>query len=132
MGSVFGSGQYSRMNPFLGVLRGADMNVDTDQAIAINSARYIIRRIVAQNASISLTLAAGGIYTAAVKGGTAIVTAAQVYSALSAASKFLDLTLIAALGTDILTVTTLFLSLTTAQGAAATCDFFILGDRLDL
>lgn len=106
------------------------MNSLSDQAITIPVSRYIVRRITVQNASLNLTLAAGGIYTAASKGGTAIVAAAQVYSALTAAAKFLDLTLAAVLGTDVLTAKTLYLSLTVAQGAAATADFAIYGDVL--
>lgn len=110
---------------------GANMNITTDQAIVMPAGRWVVRKIVVDNASISLTTAAGGIYTAASKGGTAIVAAAQVYSALTASDKFLDLTLAAAMATDILTATTIYFSLTTAQGAAATADIFIIGDRLD-
>ena len=115
----------------LASLLGADFNVTTDQAITIPAGRWIVRKIVVDNASISLTTAAGGIYTATSKGGTAIVAATQVYSALTASGKFLDLTLAAGMATDILTATTIYFSLTTAQGAAATGDIFIIGDRLD-
>ena len=115
----------------LASLIGADFNVTTDQSITIPAGRWIVRKIVVSNASISLTTAAGGIYTAASKGGTAIVAAAQVYSALTASGKFVDLTLAAGMATDILTATTIYFSLTTAQGAAATGDIFIIGDRLD-
>ena len=115
----------------LASLIGADFNVTTDQAITIPAGRWVVRKIVVNNASISLTAATGGIYTAISKGGTAIVAAAQVYSALTASSKFLDLTLGAGMATDILTATTIYFSLTTAQGAAATGDIFIIGDRLD-
>ena len=121
------TGEYSG---FLASFRGLNMNSTRDQALLINSSRYAIRRIVVNNASANLTLAAGGIYTASSKGGTAIVPAAQVYVALSAAAKFLDLTLAAILGTDVRTETTLFFSLTTAQGGAATADLFIFGDPL--
>lgn len=114
----------------LGVLKGADMNTTGDQAIPIAASKCVIRRIVVANASISLTTAAGGFYTAAAKGGTAIVANTQVYSALTAASKFIDLTLAAILGTDVRTEGTLYLSLTTAQGAAATADVYIYGDVL--
>jgi hypothetical protein len=73
---------------------------------------------------------AGGVYTAAAKGGTAIVAAAQLYVALTAAAKFLDLTLAAILGTDVRTESLLYLSLTTGQGVAATADIYIYGDIL--
>lgn len=114
----------------LGRLKGANFNATTDQAIPINSSRYVVRKIVVNNASISLTTAAGGVYTAASKGGTALVAAGQVYSALTAATKFVDLTLEAVAGTDVVTATTLYLSLTTAQGAAATADIYVYGDAL--
>lgn len=114
----------------LGRLIGADMNSTADQAVNIPYSKYVVRRIVAGNPSTSLTLAAGGIYTAASKGGTAIVAAAQLYAVLTAAAKFLDLTLAGVLGTDRLTESTLYLSLTTAQGAAATADIYVYGDIL--
>lgn len=114
----------------LGRLKGANFNATTDQAIPINSSRYVVRKIVVNNASISLTTAAGGVYTAASKGGTALVAAGQVYSALTASTKFVDLTLEAVAGTDVVTATTLYLSLTTAQGAAATADIYVYGDAL--
>jgi hypothetical protein len=113
----------------LGSKIGADFNVTTDQAIAICSGNYRIKRIVVKNASISLTTAAGGIYTLASKGGSAIVAASQVYSALTAAAKFLDLTLASPATTDLLTTNTLYFSLTTAQGAAATGDIYIIGEK---
>jgi hypothetical protein len=114
----------------LGSLKGANFNSTADQAIPIGAPKYIIRKIVVVNASTSLTLAAGGIYTAASKGGTAIVSAVQLYSALTASTKFIDLTLAGILGTDVRTESTLYLSLTTAQGSAATADVFIIGDVL--
>lgn len=113
-------------------LTGANFNVTTDQALTLQTGvtRYIIRRIIVDNASISLTTAAGGIYTNAAKAGTVIVAAAQVYSALTASTKFKDLTLEAVVGTDILTATTIYLSLTTAQGAAATANVWVFGENL--
>jgi len=116
----------------LGELISANMNSTGDQQIVIFSApaKYIIRRIVATNASISLTTAVGGIYTAVSKGGTAVVANSQAYSTLSAGTKFLDLTL--ASNTDYRTATSLYLSLTTPQGAAATADIFVYGDIVTL
>lgn len=116
----------------LASLTGANFNVTTDQALTIQTGitRYIIRRIIVDNASISLTTAAGGIYTQAAKAGTVIVAAAQVYSALTASTKFKDLTLEAVIGTDILTATTIYLSLTTPQGAAATANVWVFGENM--
>lgn len=110
-------------------LTSANMNVTTDQTFQImgNSSpiSYVISRIRVVNASLSLTTAAGGIYTAASKGGNAIVAAAQAYSTLTGATIGLDLT-VAAVGNGLQTVTPI-LSLTTAQGAAATADFYLFG-----
>lgn len=115
----------------LGVLKGANMNSTADQPIAIilppNTTTYVIDKIIVTNASLSLTLAAGGFYTAASKGGTAIVAAAQVYSALTGAAKVLNPTLAV---TDKRTETTLFFALTVAQGAAATADIYVIGTVL--
>jgi hypothetical protein len=114
----------------LGSLIGADMNSAADQAITIASGvtKYIIRRIVVTNASISLTTAVGGIYGNLGKTAPVIVAAAQVYSGLTTSAKFIDLTLEAIVGTDILTMTTIYLSLTTPQGAAATASVFVFGE----
>jgi len=115
----------------IGKLIGANMNVTTDQGITIQGlndqfTKYVVERIVVTNASISLKTAAGGVYTAASKSG-AIVAAGQVYSALTAATKYVALTLTGASLTDVLTVSTIYLSLTTGQGAAATADVYIYG-----
>lgn len=114
----------------LGKIIGANMNSTSDQPIVINSGNYIIRNIVATNASISLSLAIGGVYAASSK-TTPVVANTQVFSALTASSKTADLTLNALGVSDKRTETTLYLSLTTGQGVAATADLYIFGDRLD-
>lgn len=111
----------------LGQLIGANMNVTTDQAIPITrigSKRYVITRITVTNASTSLTNADGGIYTAVSKGGTAVVAAAQVYTALTSSSVALDLTLAV---NNTYNVSNLYLSLTGTQGGAATADVRVYG-----
>lgn len=111
----------------LGQLIGANMNVTTDQLIPITrigSKRYQITRITVTNASTSLTNADGGIYTAASKGGTAIVAAAQVYTALTAATVALDLTLAV---NNTYNDNNLYFSLTGTQGGAATADVRVYG-----
>ena len=122
-GQVIGTG----VDQLLGKLIGANMNVTTDQAIPITrigTQKYLITKIFVTNASTSLTAADGGIYTATSKGGTAIVAAAQVYTALTAATVGLDLTL-AVNNTYVLD--NLYLSLTGAQGGAATADIYVFG-----
>lgn len=111
----------------LGQLLGANLNTTADQAIPMTSANYLVTAVVVTNASTSLTTAVGGIYTAAAKGGTAMVGAGQVYSALTGDTVVLPLTL--AVTTTRLTVATLYLSLTVAQGAAATADLRVYGYR---
>jgi hypothetical protein len=111
----------------LGSLIGANMNVTTDQAIPITrigSKRYQITRITVTNASTSLTNADGGIYTATSKGGTAVVAAAQVYTALTSSTVALDLTLAV---NNTYNVSNLYLSLTGTQGGAATADVRVYG-----
>lgn len=105
----------------------ADMNVITDQAFvpAWDFDEYLITEIRCSNPSLSLTAADGGIYQAAAKAGDPIVAAAQVYTTLTATGMGMSLTLTAE-GRGRLN-TTPFLSLTGAQGAAATADFYILG-----
>lgn len=115
---------------FIGRLIGANMNVTTDQAIPLfipATKTFLVRKIAVKNASISLTTAVGGVYPAASKGGTPLVANTQVYSSLSAATKEVDLTM-AVTTTVQAAATPLYLSLTTAQGAAATADVYVYGD----
>jgi hypothetical protein len=117
----------------IGRLIGANMNVTTDQAFMMTGwsviNKFRVTKITAKNASVSLTTAAGGVYTAASKGGTAYVANTQVYTSLTAATLALDLTIVTTPGlTPLAAASTLYLSLTTAQGAAATADFEIYGD----
>lgn len=110
-------------------LVGANMNSVADQQFVKQGvfADYMITGILVTNASLSLTLAAGGVYSAAAKGGTAIVAAAQVYSALTAAA----LTLLATIANTNKRAETPYLALTVAQGAAATADLYIIGTALN-
>ncbi|HEX3884758.1 MAG TPA: hypothetical protein VHW66_19045 [Stellaceae bacterium] len=115
----------------IGRLLAANMNATTDQPIPmfVNAAEYFrITKISMKNCSVSMTTAAGGVYPAASKGGTAIVANTQVYTALSAATIALDLTIVSGPGNTLYagTVAPTF-ALTTAQGAAGTCDIFVEG-----
>lgn len=119
-----------------GWLLGANMNVTTDQAIPISvpSATYMIESIAISNPSVSLTTAAGGFYSAASKGGVAVVAAAQAYSGLTSntantTGNALLATIATAGNTTVFQgpsqtspISTLYFSLTTAQGAAASAD----------
>ncbi len=114
----------------LASLIGANMNATTDQPFNphfdLTLGNFSVSKILATNASISLTTAAGGIYTAAAKGGTAIVAAAQAYSGLTLATSLLGLTIATAGSGSTFNVVPI-LSLTTAQGAAATADLYLIG-----
>ncbi len=120
-----------------GWLYGANFNSTTDQAITISvpSANYVFDKIIVSNPSVSLTTAVGGFYTAASKGGVTVVANSQAYSGLTTntantTGNALAVTLSTAGTTTMFggpsqgsnAVTTLYLSLTTAQGAAATAD----------
>ena len=111
-------------------LTGANMNVTTDQEFERLGVfgPYIITALRCLNASVSLTTAAGGIYSAASKGGDTLVAAGQAYSTLTGSTLGLDLTL-AAVARGVRTGAPI-LSLTTAQGGAATADFYVIGIRL--
>lgn len=114
-------------NPYklLGKIISANMNSTSDQIIAIGASKYYVDKVIVTNASASLTLAVGGLYTAASKGGTQVIANTQVFSALTASTKILLLTSL--ITGDVLTAGQLYLSLTTGQGTASTADCFIYG-----
>lgn len=126
-----GSGPLPRYG-LLGSLIGANFNSTADQAITIQTgvSRYIIRRIIVDNASVSMATAVGGIYSNAGKAGVIIVAAGQTYTTLTTSGKFKDLTLEAIIGTDVVVATTIYFSLTTPQGVAATANIWIFGENL--
>ncbi len=114
----------------LGVVIGVNLNVGaTDTPIPISSVNYIVRRVIGVNASISLTVATAGVFNTA--GGVGAICADQVLSALTAASKYKDLTVAGVGLTDVQTPVQLFLRCGTPQGAAATADFYVFGEKLD-
>ena len=126
------------MKSMIGALKGANFNVTTDQAITIRTpsgVKYLVTDILVTNASTALTTAQGGVYTAASKGGAALVGAAQAYtnatgttgSGTAAVSGVQAATLAAAAQNNTYAATTLYLSLTTAQGATATADVYVFG-----
>lgn len=122
------------MNVLLAKKIGAALNSTADQAMTMvyTPTKYIIRRITATNGSGVPILAAGGYYTAASKGGSKLVETTQVYTFLTAATKFVDCTLLTIATTDTMSSTQLYMSLTTANAAAITCDVYIYADILEL
>lgn len=117
----------------IGVKLAANFNITADQAVTLAAGSYVITGVIVAKASISLTTAAGGVYTSAAKGGTAIVAAGQTYTALTGATTDIQICTMAATPTVSGTTTgaiaggTVYLSLTTGQGAAATADVFVFG-----
>ncbi len=117
-------------NPYklLGKIISANMNSTGDQVIAIGASKYYVDKVIVTNASTSLTLAVGGLYTATSKGGSQVIGNTQIFSALTASTKILLLTSL--ITGDVLTVSQLYLSLTTGQGSAATADIYLYGYEL--
>jgi hypothetical protein len=101
-----------------------------DQIMNISASKYVIKRVVAANITGTVTGAAGGMYTAANKGGTNIVPATQTYSG-ALPNRTLDLTLAANITTTVLTGSQIFLTLTTKSSTAARCDIYVIADTLD-
>lgn len=135
VGIATGSGSMTISCPYgsggvIAKLIGANLNVTTDQAInflgAVN--KYVISSIIITNASGTPLLAAGGLYTAAAKAGSAIVAAGQVYTALNTSVVALPLTI--AITNTAFVASPLFFSLTTANGSAITADIYVVGTIL--
>jgi hypothetical protein len=122
----------------IGVVLGANVNqTNTDIAvplILLPGANFIIDSVLINNASISLTTATFGVFSAVSAGGVTIVTAAAVLSGLTTTTSNLVATLAATATTTVLNQTTvannLYFRVGTAQGAAATCDVYIWGKVL--
>ena len=106
----------------VGFLIGADFNTTADQSITITTG-YRVTKITVTNASLNMTTAAGGFYSAGAKGGTQLVASTQVYTALTSASVILSCTMNAIVAG----LSAVVFSLTTGQGSAATADIRIYG-----
>ena len=129
-GVIGDAGTPANGTPYLAKLLSADFNSILDQPIQFPNTitAFQLTGIVITNASLSLSVAAGGFYPTTAKGGTAIVAAGQVYSSLNAATKLLLATLAAnqaatrfsSANLDVIDgYLTMYLSLTTAQGVDA-------------
>lgn len=125
-----------------GQLYSANMNVTTDQAIPISvpSGIWVLDSVIVDEVfplqtSVSLTTAQGGIYTGASKSGVTVVANTQAYTTVTSSTvnttgNVMALTLSTAGNTTAFqgptqtsAIKTLYLSLTTAQGAAALANF---------
>lgn len=108
----------------LAVFRGIDANAVADTELPINNTnRYSVFQVVATNASISLTTATAGLFTAPAAGGTAIVATAPL-SALTGPTVVAQRTVAS---TAVQTAQKLYARTVVAQGAAATYDLYVYG-----
>ena len=109
----------------LAVATGVNVNSTGDQAtLAINNASsYSVSNVVFTNASISLSSAAAGLFTAPAAGGTGLVANAAL-SGLTASTIVSQRTVAS---TALQTAQNLYLNVGTAQGAAATMDVYVYG-----
>ncbi len=122
----------TNQNQLLFVLRGADMHITTDQAFTkvFGGTNYVVTSVIAarKTGGASVTCA-GGIYTAAAKGGDALVAATQSWVTLGA-NIIVNAVLATVAGTAIESATPI-LTLTTGSTAACTADVFIFGVCID-
>lgn len=98
----------------------------TDTALTMLAGNYIIEQVIVTNASISLTTATAGLFTAAGGAGTTLCSD-QALTPLTATTKWMELSQQLVVGTDRFTAGTLYFRIGTAQGAAATLDVYIYG-----
>ena len=109
-------------------ITAADMNTTSDQAFTklASFTNWLFTGAVTVDSSGAITTAVGGIYTAASKGGIAIVAASQGYNTITGASQGNGLT-IANAGRATMTTGNLYLSLSTPEGSARTLTFYVFG-----
>jgi hypothetical protein len=108
----------------LAVYKGVNANVTGDTVLPINnSTSYSVSNVIFTNASISLTTAAAGVFTAPSAGGTGIVANAAL-SALTGSTVVSQRTVAS---TAAQTGQNLYVNVGTAQGAAATFDVYVYG-----
>lgn len=104
--------------------QGVNVNATGDTVLPIqNSGRWSVSNVVFTNASIDLTTAEAGVFTAPSAGGTAIVADA-ILSAMSSSSVVSQRTVAS---TAAQTGGNLYVNVSVAQGAAATMDVFVYG-----
>ena len=108
----------------------ANLNSTSDQAITGLPTKYMLTGVYVTNASGAVTTAVGGIYTSISKGGSQIVYSGQSYSALAGPAVLLTTSFAVGALETAYTATTIYLSLTTAQGSAMSADFYVIGVTL--
>ena len=142
-GIVQDGGSLLTAQKVLGSIRGANFNLaNVDQAIYVPPAitAFQITSIIVTNASVSLSLAQGGFYSQAGRGGSQIVSSGQTYAALTTLNALLQATLTTFGSATRFSVNNLstvvvnnqsqlavYFNLSTAQGVAATADIYLVG-----
>lgn len=124
----------SNLQQLLFLARNVDLTLATDQAFIKQGAftNWAPTAIYGRLKTGAFGVAcAGGIYTAAAKGGNAIVAAAQSWAVLTGAGKIILPALAAIATTDVQNSAQLFLSLTAGNTGALTADLFVYGVSLD-
>ena len=121
----------------LGKLASANFNSTSDQAIALTgTGGYVVSSIIVTNCSTSITTAQGAFYAAASKSSplfnTATTTPFTFLTTATAAATFGGGTTTGATsaGSTYTGLANAYLSLTTPQGGAATCDIYVMGEDL--
>lgn len=108
----------------LASFQGVNANTTVDAVLPIiNATAYSVKFVIFTNASISLTTAAAGVFTAPAAGGTAIVANAAL-SALTGPTVVSERTVAT---TAVQTAQNLYVDMGTVQGAAATFDVYVYG-----
>jgi hypothetical protein len=109
----------------LAVATGVNVNATGDQAVLpiLNSTNYSVSNVVFTNASVSLSSAAAGLFTAPSAGGTGVVANAAL-SAMTGSTVVSQRT-VASTATQ--SGQNLYLNVGTAQGATATMDVYVYG-----
>jgi len=108
----------------LASFQGVNVNATGDTVLPVNNTNsYGVSNVIFTNASISLTTAAAGLFTAPSAGGTGIVANAAL-SAMTASTVVSQRTVAS---TALQTGQNLYLNVGTAQGAAATMDVYVYG-----
>ena len=108
----------------LGVVTGVNANATGDTVVPVlNTTNFSVANVVFTNASVSLTTAAAGVFTAPAAGGTALVANAAL-SALTGPTVVSQRTVAS---TALQSVQNLYVNVGTAQGATATFDVYIYG-----
>ena len=122
------------LQQLLFVIRAADFTITTDQAMTkvFSGTNWKVTLITANRKSGAYGVAClGGVYTAASKGGNAVVAATQTWAGLSGAGKTADATLAAIVGTDVQSSAAAYFALSTGNTGALTADVFVFGICMD-